>query len=276
MQPFLLDEGMRIMETLHREPWLRTTLVIDDLWTHVPEENPVAKLIPKDVASRLHYLASLSDTLVFTTEELRKRLCMGHDNAHVINNALPEWVWSSVNAKPRTGRGRLRIGWAGAPQHAVDLAFLETVIKATRQVADWVFIGMCPKHLRGLVSNVQPMVAFRQYPQALASMGLDLAIAPLADNPFNRCKSHLKLLEYGILGLPVVAADLEPYRNAPVELAQPDDPEDWIEKIMALLTDDDLRGHLGSRLLQWVLDHHLCKHRRSAWMAALKVQKDAP
>ena len=50
-------------------------------------------------------------------------------------------------------------------------------------------------------------------PEALASLNLDLALAPLESNSFNEAKSHLKLIEYGILGFPVICSDVTAYRG---------------------------------------------------------------
>ena len=196
---------MRLMEALHREPGLRVALVIDDLWTAVPADNPVSRMIPADVEKRLRYAAMLSDSLVFTTAKLQEFLSFGHDDTYVIHNALPEWIWGSLRPPSCAPGEKLRIGWAGATQHGGDLAFLTEVVKATSDRADWVFLGMCPEPLRERVHNVQPMVPFSDYPATLNDLSLELAIAPLAVNDFNRCKSHLKLLEYGALGIPVVA-----------------------------------------------------------------------
>ena len=169
----------------------------------------------------------------------------------------------------------MRIGWAGAPQHAGDLAFLEPVMRATSDLADWVFLGMCPEQLRPLAAEVSRMAPFEQYPAALAGAGLDLAIAPLADHAFNRCKSHLKVLEYGILGLPVIAADLEPYRHAPAQLVPCDDPQAWIAEIRRFLGDPGLRAERGQVLREWVRNNHMMEHRLGQWQAALGIESDA-
>ena len=41
---------------------------------------------------------------------------------------------------------------------------------------------------------------FADYPEKLASLDLDLAVAPQEIHTFNEAKSNLRLLEYGILG----------------------------------------------------------------------------
>ena len=275
VQPFPSDEGLRMMERLHRESGLHLTLVIDDLWTELADDNPVRRLVPDDIGARLQYLCSLSHSLVLTCDELKQRLGVSHPDIHVINNALPESPWVGLATPSRNTGRKLRIGWPGAGQHAADLAFLEPVIRATRDLADWVFLGMCPNALRPLVHSFLPMVPFADYPAALAGLDLDLAIAPLTDSPFNRCKSHLKVLECGILGIPLVAADLHPYRHCPVPLARPDDADDWIRHIRHLLTSREDREELGRSLQQWVLGNHLSQHRRAQWEQAMGFDHEA-
>jgi len=41
----------------------------------------------------------------------------------------------------------------------------------------------------------------------------DVALAPLEDNPFNRCKSELKLIEAGVMGKAIIASNVGPYAD---------------------------------------------------------------
>jgi len=40
-----------------------------------------------------------------------------------------------------------------------------------------------------------------------------VAIIPLSDSQFNRCKSELKLIEAGVMGKAVICSDVLPYSN---------------------------------------------------------------
>lgn len=276
VQPFVTDQGLEMMEDLSRTPGLHVSLVIDDLWTDLPPENPVRATLPPDVLDRLRYLASLSHALVLTTPELRRRLEVTHPHTHVIDNALPARLWQALERnEEKTARARPRVGWAGAPQHGGDLAFLEAVVSATEDLVDWVLLGMCPDSLRDRVSEFHPMCPFDQYPAALARAKLDLAIAPLTDHPFNRCKSHLKVLEYGALGIPVIASDIEPYRACPVTLVPPDDAGAWSQAIRGQIKARSTLRTSGNALRRWVFEHHVLERRVSLWQAALGVVENA-
>lgn len=273
VQPFLSDEGLTMMENLARQPGLQTVLVIDDLWTDLPDDNPVRSLMPADVRDRLTYIASLSHSVVLTTDTLAQRLGLQHPDMTVINNGLPANTWDRPELRPeRLPGARPRIGWAGAPQHHSDLAFLEPVIRETSRVADWVFMGMCPENLRPHVAEFREMRPFAEYPEAIGNANLDIAIAPLADSPFNRCKSHLKILEYGILGVPVVATRLEPYHETPVTLVEGNDTRRWIDSILSLIQEPERRRQQGRNLRDWVLQNHMQDNRNELWRGVLGLE----
>lgn len=276
VQPFLSDEGLTMMEKLARQPDLQVVLVIDDLWTALPDDNPVRSLMPADIPDRLAYVASLCHSVVLTTAALQQRLGLRHPDIAVINNGLPASVWGRAGERPAPTEGdRPRIGWAGAPQHHADLEFLEPVIRETGKMADWVFMGMCPENLKPHVSEFREMSPFSGYPDALGGAKLDIGIAPLAHSPFNRCKSHLKILEYGILGVPVVASNLEPYREAPVKLIDNNDPQSWIDAIQALIRKPETRQQQGRDLRDWVLRNHMQENRNELWQSVLGLENHA-
>ena len=114
------------------------------------------------------------------------------------------------------------------------------------------------------------MVTVGRYPARLAAMELDIAVAPLVDHPFNRAKSALKVLEYGALALPVVASDLEPYREAPVSRVG-DKPDAWIEALRAIARSPGAGRARGETLHQWVETKQTLQLQLAAWKSALDL-----
>jgi hypothetical protein len=161
-----------------------------------------------------------------------------------------------------------RVGWAGAEQHHGDLEWLEPVVRALADEVEWVFMGMCPDNLRRHIAEFHEPVSFDQYPDKLASLDLDLAIAPLEMHPFNECKSDLRILEYGALGWPVVATDIYPYQGKPVTCV-PNEPDQWVAAIRERIYDLDALEVEGDRLRNWVLTHRLIEHHLGEWVEAL-------
>lgn len=237
---------MRALRFANSRP--RLVFLLDDL---LVSEDPRVK-------SALAEAARLSDRLVCTTrplaESVRAELQLPAASVTVVENALPVRPWSELARPVARGSAPARVLWAGASQHQADLDMLLPVVEATKTRYRWVFMGLCP---RGLARDPQiefhSGVEFDAYPSALAALRADIAIAPLVDTPFNRCKSALKLMEYGALGLPVIASAITPYATAPVLRAA--SHEQWLAALREL-EDPVRRQTLGGALKSWVSDHH--------------------
>ena len=246
----------------------------DDLMFALPQSNPFAKTVYKDMKKRLRRCLDLSDRLVVTTEPLADALGDWIDDVQIIPNYLDETVWAHLVSQRSTG-GKPRVGWAGASQHAGDLRLLEDVVKETASEVDWVFFGMCPPALRPFVTEIHAGVALDAYPAELATLNLDLALAPLEYNRFNEAKSNLRILEYGAFGWPVIATDIEPYRNAPVSRVK-NHPRAWINAIREHIHDDAAARRAGERLKQWVADRWMLQSHREEWLRALSPVQTVP
>jgi glycosyltransferase involved in cell wall biosynthesis len=210
-----------------------------------------------------------ADRVVVTTEPIRAAIEKYAREVRLIPNYLPGWVWNGLKSERRAGP-KPRVGWAGAMQHAGDLALIREVVEATRDECDWVFFGMCPEELRPFVKEFHPFVPFEEYPAKLASLDLDLAVAPLEVNRFNECKSNLRLLEYGILGWPVVCSDVLPYRGAPVARV-PNRTDAWLEAIRARIHDLDAAQKEGEALRQWVREGWMLEDHLDEWLEAYRL-----
>ncbi|WP_141696441.1 glycosyltransferase family protein, partial [Xanthomonas cerealis] len=162
-------------------------------------------------------------------------------------------------------------GWAGGASHTGDLELIADVVQALAGEVHWVFMGMCPERLRPHVAEVHPGVDFERYPQALAALRLDLALAPLEDNLFNRCKSNLRLLEYGACGYPVIASDLPPYQGGLPATLVKHRFRDWVNAIRQHLADADASAAAGSALhaavrRDWMLQGANLQAWHAAWL----------
>jgi hypothetical protein len=239
----------------------------DDLMSQLPAKNPFAHTVFKDMKKRLRAAASLCDRLVVTTAPLAEALRELHDDIRIVPNYLERAVWGALAPVPRAD-GRPRVGWAGAQQHEGDLELLHEVVRATAGEVDWVFLGMCPEAIRPYVAECHAGVPFDRYPHKLASLSLDVALAPLEHHRFNQCKSNLRILEYGALGWPVLASDIAPYRGTPVTCL-PNKPQAWIEALRSRIHDLHAARQEGARLRDWVRGHWMLEDHLDEWLLAL-------
>ncbi len=191
------------------------------------------------------------------TPALRRELENGGRRAHVaLNGVSDEMVRLSDQATAERARGTraVRIGFpSGHPGHDFNLPVaaeaLATVL-ARRPGVTVVLIGpvALPARLLPWAERIErlPYVDWRRLPFELAR--LDICIAPLADNRFNRCKSDIKLLEAALVRVPLVASpvgQLGETIRAGVDGLLADGLEGWVEALSSLLDAPDRRAALA-------------------------------
>ncbi len=269
------DAQLQALELYRRfNPTVTRIMSLDDLITQLPPKNAFYRFAFKDAKPRLRRAAALSQRIIVSTEPLRELTEGMCDDVRVVPNRLERERWLGLSSQRRAGR-KPRVGWAGAQQHQGDLELLYEVVRTTAQEVEWVFFGMCPEVLRPYVHEFHDFVlSFDAYPAKLASLNLDLAVAPLELNAFNEAKSNLRLLEYGVLGWPVVCTDIYPYRGAPVARV-PNEPRAWIEAIRERVHDLDAAAREGDRLREWVLAGYILENHLDEWLAALTDRASA-
>ena len=180
----------------------------------------------------------------------------GHRAHLAMNGVSDEMVRLSELARTeRSSEARgVRIGFpSGHPGHDFNLPVageaLATVLARHPDVAI-VLIGpvALPAVLVPFTDRVErvPYVDWRRLPFELAR--LDVCIAPLADNRFNRCKSDVKFLEAALVGVPLVASPVgqlgETIRGG-VDGLLADGREGWVAALSSLVEDPRRRAALA-------------------------------
>lgn len=227
-----------------------------------------------------------TDGALFSTRELAAFYGDDTPYAHVLFNGLdltlgerdwdphgPPYDWRALAAGQgcAVDEGSLLFGWAGSATHLGDLLEMgDAVARVLAQTRNTVF-GICTdpylaRHLCverwGLpLSRVVllPTAPFRDYPRRLSAF--DVALAPLTNTVFNRCKSSLKLLEHGAWGTPYVASRVAPYWRLHVETEGRGgliaaDPDEFTAHTVRLLGDAGERRERGAFLQGYVREHH--------------------
>lgn len=243
---------------------------LDDYIIELPLGSQHRADFSREVVRSLRKVLSLCDRFVVSTEPLAAALAGMHSDIRVVRNTLAPESWKGLQGQRRSGP-KPRVGWAGGLGHGGDLKMIVDVVRALAGEVDWVFMGMCPDELLPFMAEYHPGVPFDRYPERLASLDLDLALAPLEQNRFNECKSNLRLLEYGACGFPVLCSDIEPYRcDLPVTLVK-NRYKDWLNAIRAHLQDLDAAAAMGAALqtkvrAEWMLEGDNLLAWRNAWL----------
>jgi len=243
---------------------------LDDYLPNVPLKSAHRGQIPKDVLRSLRRGLSYVDRFVVSTSALAEAFADLHGDIEVVPNTLePSW-WGNLISQRRRGE-KPRVGWAGGAGHAGDLELIVDVVKELANEVEWVFFGMCPDKLRPYAHEIHHGVEIASYPEKLASLNLDLALAPLERNLFNECKSNLRLLEYGACGFPVICSDVRCYQgDLPVTRVK-NRFRDWVDAIRMHLTELESNERAGDHLRNkvvndWMLNGDNLDRWRAAWL----------
>lgn len=116
---------------------------------------------------------------------------------------------------------------------------------------------------------------------------MDISLAPLKDNVFNRSKSNLKLLEAGAHKKAVIASDVEPYRAIHSDpdlwhgnklfLVKEKRRRDWSKFLGKLLSNEQLRLDMGENLHEWVKENYdmdtVCERRADYYKTIIEHDK---
>ncbi|VVN30736.1 hypothetical protein PS645_04816 [Pseudomonas fluorescens] len=260
------------MAHLKRFSNVRSIFEIDDYILDVPKKNIHARDKPADVREQLQRGIAQCERVIVTTNALANALSDMHRDIRVVPNMLAQHLWSDVRSMRGTS-SKPRVGWGGGTSHTGDLEIIADVVRELANEVEWVFFGMCPDALRPYIHEFHSCVGLDIYPQKLASLNLDLALAPLEFHLFNDCKSNLRLLEYGACGYPVVCTDTEAYRGyLPCTRVRTNSTQEWLEAIRMHLNDPQGSYRMGDELRTVVMrDFVLSQNNLQPWVNAWLV-----
>lgn len=200
-------------------------------------------------------VAKLCDAITTTTPYLASRLRQYNQRVYVLPNAINPVVWDEV--KRHDDEGVVTIALAGTGTHLEDYRLVaDALFEVRKRYGDavrFLILGYKPYYLEDL-SGVD-FVPFKPYEEYVHQLGrVDIGLCPLVpDDPFNLCKSPVKALEYMAAGAAVIAQDMPVYRavvnNRHNGLLSTDD---WLEQIVLLLEEPNLRQRIGRKGRNWV------------------------
>jgi len=242
---------------------------LDDLVYTLPAHHPRKEDWVGNIRKNVKEFFQYSDRVVVANNMLAEEFKKLTDNEIIIvPNYLENWRWQSLDLPEKKESKKMRVGWAGGQEHVADLQFILPIVKALHKEVDWIFMGSWLEEFEPYVKEMNGGVEFDYYPQKLADLNLDLAIAPLMHNKFNECKTNLRLLEFGIMSWPVVCSDILPYQNAPVTRVA-NNTNEWIRVIREKINEPDELLKEGAELKRWVVDNYMLDDHIDEWATAL-------
>lgn len=248
---------VKFLREVQKEVGFKLVYEIDDLVFHedIPEYNKFKPAFTDpNIRKNILEIMNLCDEITVTCQFMKDyyQSKTGHSNITIIPNFPPKmWIgnfydpkWISdsydqFNKKPR-------VLYAGSGAHFDvenrvgqddDFAHVIKAISDTVDEFQWVFLGAFPLPLRHLVESGK--IEFHQwsslynYGERIKNLRINMMVAPLKDNNFNKSKSDLKLIEANAFGIPIACQDLCTYEDAPFKFKT---GEEMIEVVRDVLS----------------------------------------
>jgi glycosyltransferase involved in cell wall biosynthesis len=236
----------------------------------------------------VEFFLSQADGVMVTTPGLKDRFAPYNQNIVVVAHALDERL---LKPKPRAWLNRFRsrriiIGYMGTFSHDDDLLMIAPALRAAIErhsvPVEIRLIGVAERPatlaaLSGLpvrVIALRPeMVEYTRFLPWFTQQHWDIALAPLIDSRFTRCKSDIKFLDYSALGAAGIYSRVPAYESSVRHLetgwVTDNTIEAWQRALEELISSNDLRRDLAQRAAHYLFAERILKQRARNWLAAL-------
>tara|TARA_R110002153_G_scaffold52187_2_gene146411 strand:- start:18 stop:1016 length:999 start_codon:yes stop_codon:yes gene_type:complete len=279
-----------------KDKGIKIIMDIDDYWV-LPDYHPivwrddvdydewkgsiVANLAMADyIWTSTGYLKSKIESLVPNTPTIIARNAIDYDD---------ELQWSEVKGKSRN-KDKVVIGYAGSTTHYKDLDPLQTPIRRIntnsflRKNVVFNLFGVDNvtdvgkkvwKHqikvmtVQGRFNNLHLDGGKHVSEYASFYDEMDVSIASVVDNDFNRCKSELKIIEAGAKYTPFIGTDIITYNRTEANIDLCSNPDEWVNSMKELILDKHLRAELGKELGEYVRDTYIIDKENEARLSIL-------
>lgn len=247
----------------------------DDAFSEIPADHP--KAFHRANAPFIAETARLAQAVVVSTPALARHFA---DCRHVVvsRNQLSPRIWNGQSPLPRN-EAQVRLALVGGNDHYDDFDMIRAPLAALTKDprVRWAAYGDGAARFLAAIGAQDPQLVAANYdyashPARLAAMQADIALCPLRDNEFNRCKSDIKAIEFGWLGVPCIVSDLPPYADsvAPgVRGLRCSGDAAWAAALQQLIDDADARRTMGAAARDYVLRERMLSVGQNPWNAVL-------
>ncbi len=262
-----IDEQIKYIERCSKINQAFCIYELDDLLDGIQPKNVHYKDFNQKHFDNLYKALRLCDRFVCSTEFIKEWYSKYIKDIVVMPNRLRRDIWSQLEMK-KIESAKIRVGWSGGYSHTGDLEVIIDTVKEMYKEVDFIFMGYVHPEIEKYIREFRAGVKFLDYPKALSQMAIDIALIPLEDVPFNHAKSHLKVIEFGALGTPVIASNLTPYKNFPITHAKTNDSKGFTDALKELLSDMEETRKMGQTLKDYVYNNYMLDDYIDEWQKA--------
>jgi glycosyltransferase involved in cell wall biosynthesis len=260
----LPDHALPIIKELQSRYDFKICVDLDDYWEL--DEHHVLYQHYQEIEFAKKQIEQIidADVVLVTHDRLAEEVELYNKNVHVCPNAIPKQGQFDIEREPHY---LTRLFWQGSDTHRKDIELLRTPIDKLAPMASkikMIMAGYVEDHedwhymARDYTANLKhqyrliPAAPITEYYAAYAHA--DICLVPLMNSRFNRHKSNLKILEAANLGLPVIASQVHPYLDMPVNYCRR--VSDWVGHVKRLVQWPARRKEEGLRLQDFCNEHY--------------------
>jgi len=245
-----------VLYTMRNEAGFKVVVDIDDnLW-----QIPVGNIAMGSAGQHANRIMSLTesvkcaDWVTVSTAPLKEALRTLNSNIVVLPNYIDPKDWKFKRKKHK----KVRIGWVWSPTHIPDMFVVWDALReiSKRDDVEIVIFGTELQVFKDIVTTPIAGVNYKEYPRVFMEAGIDISIAPLEDNDFNKCKSNIKWLESTLAGAAFIGSKVYPYKHSVKDgrtgyLAQ--NTNQWLKKLTYLIENPQKRAEMVKKAKEEVL-----------------------
>jgi hypothetical protein len=273
----------------------------DDNYEGIDESHALMKIKDFAILSSRE-LIKLSDGITVSTPELKAEIHNFYPDKDIY--VVPNSLELDKYKKRKGGNKKLRIGFQGSNIHVQDLLMvIDAIAELQKEYGfEFVIFGIDDTPLKDLnkfcinyknkkwkwmedfpklYKKLEQMeythvktVPYEDYRDKLSELNLDIGIAPLTDNRFNRSKSCLKFYEYAAVGTVTLASKVIPYT---LEMDDEDLVKNrydkWFNKLRRLIVDESYRQARLYAQEAWVNDNRDIDKVVKQWESVINLIK---
>ena len=225
----------------------------DDVFT-VEAVNAQAHRVYRDltVQEAVRHSAETADILTVSTPVLAEvmRKNAAQTEIRVLKNCVPGALLDMQ--RPRDRR-HLIVGWSGGASHGADLAMIAAPLRNfldRNKNARLHLMGVNYEETIGRKCRYTQWIPARPDLKYYHGYDFDVALCPLTGTVFDQSKSNIKALEAMSLGIPVLASDVEPYRDLVIDGVNGyliRKRNEWGKRLQELASDTQAREEMSAK-----------------------------
>ncbi len=256
-----IDDGhtLDVIYTMRKIAKFKIILDLDDLLWQIPIGNPAlinATMHSKRIVS-LTESVKCADWVTVSTEPLKNAVKPLNENITVLPNFIDPKEWNFKRKKHK----KVRIGWVWSPTHIPDMFEAWDALReiSKRDDVEIVIFGTEIDIFKDIKTTNIKGVIYKEYPRVFMEEGIDISIAPLEDNDFNKSKSNIKWLESTMAGAAFIGSSVYPYEFSVKDgktgyLAK--NTSQWVKKMTYLIENPEKRKEMVKNARKEVLEKY--------------------